>query len=118
MTHGTIGEWQAMVQRFDDLGRAADVALDHDAAEVARLLAERDALLDQLTVALAASPGDTGAMVEALGEATASTTTLIMKVAERTDALRRALREIDRGTRATHAYQHAHGGAGFVDARR
>jgi ABC-type transporter Mla subunit MlaD len=118
MTHGITGEWRAMVQRFDDLGRAADAALEHDAAEVARLLEERDALLDELTTALAAPRSDTGAITEALGQATESTTTLIMKVAERTDALRRALREVDRGARATNAYQHAHGGAGFLDARR
>lgn len=118
MTHGITGEWRDMVQRFDDLGRAADAALDDDAANVSRLLEERDALLDELTVMLAAPHGDTGAIAEALGQSTASTATLIMKVAERTDALRRALREVDRGARATHAYQHAHGGAGFLDARR
>jgi ABC-type transporter Mla subunit MlaD len=107
-----------MVERFDDLGRAADAALDQDAAVVARLLEERDALLDQLTAVLAAPGGDTGAIVDALGQSTESTATLISKVAERTDALRRALREVDRGSRATLAYQHAHGGAGFLDARR
>jgi len=118
MTHGITGEWQAMVQRFDDLGRAADAALDGDANELTRLLAERDALLDQLTVALAAPRGDTGGVVEALGRSTESTATLITKVAERTDALRRALRDADRGARATHAYQPTHGGTGYLDARR
>jgi ABC-type transporter Mla subunit MlaD len=107
-----------MVQRFDALGRAADAALDHEAADVARLLEERDALLDQLTAALAQPGSDTGAITAALEQSSESTATLISKVAERTDALRRALREVDRGTRATHAYQLAHGGAGFLDARR
>jgi len=118
MTHGTTGEWRAMLQRFDELGRVADAALDQDADDVARLLEERDALLEQLTAALASPPGETGAIAAALDQSSASTTTLIMKVAERTDALRRALREVDRGTRATHAYQQAHGDSGFLDARR
>jgi len=118
MRHGTTGEWRDMVQRFDDLGRAADAALDHDGAEVARLLEERDALLDQLTVALASPAGEPSVIAAVLEQSSASTSTLIMKVAERTDALRRALREVDRGARATSAYQHAHGGAGFLDARR
>jgi len=118
MTHGITGEWRAMVQRFDDLGRAADAVLDHDALAVARLLEERDALLDQLTAVLAAPGGDTRAIEDALGQSTESTATLITKVAERTDALRHALREVDRGARATHAYQHAHGSNGFLDARR
>jgi ABC-type transporter Mla subunit MlaD len=118
MTHGSAAEWQDMVHRFEDLGRAADAALDQDATTVARLLEERDALLDQLTLALANPAGDASALAAALDQASTSTTTLIKKVAERTDALRRALREVDRGTRATQAYQHSQGAAGFLDARR
>lgn len=107
-----------MVQRFDDLGRAADAALDTDATEVARLLAERDTLLDQLTAALASPTHEAGAIAEVITHTSQSTAVLIAKVAERTDDLRRALREVDRGSRAALAYQHAHGGAGFLDARR
>ena len=115
------GEWVTMLERFEALGQAADVALDADLASVAALLAERDALLDQLTLALAApaavGDGQRADASAAVDRATVSTATLIAKVAERTDALRRALRDLDRGARATHAYQ-TPPGTRVVDARR
>jgi hypothetical protein len=116
-------DWERMIARFDELGRAADATLDAcpdaettDVESLGQLLAERDAVLDELTRVLAQSDVDDGA-AEALASAGTSTAALIAKVAERTEALRRALRDLDRGTRATQAYQ-APAAGGLVDARR
>jgi len=113
-----------MAESFEALGRDVDRALDEDDGRVAALLAERDALLAQLTTALLARapntpPGESVRPVaEALESASASTATLITKVAERTDALRSALREASRGASATRAYQTGPGTSEFVNARR
>jgi ABC-type transporter Mla subunit MlaD len=115
-----MGEWLAMVHRFDELGRATEEALDTNMAQVAQLLEERDALLAQLSAALAVPPTAqvTAPVTEALTRSATDTATLITQVAERTDALRRALRELDRGARATQAYQLTSGSYPQVDARR
>jgi len=111
-----------MVTRFEALGRDVDSALDVDALRVAALLAERDALLGELTAALAVEVSIGGAAVgpvhEALGSAKVSTATLITKVAERTDALRSALRDVSRTARATAAYGSPADLPGHVNARR
>ncbi len=114
------GEWLAMVHRFDELGRATEDALDTNAAQVAQLLEERDALLARLSEALAAPAASRAAapVAEALTRSATNTAALITQVAERTDALRRALRELDRGARATQAYQLKSGSYPQVDARR
>ncbi len=111
-----------MFDRLDALGREVEATLDvpADAVDVAaleQLLAERDALLRQLTAALTPA-ASTPAVTDALAHAGESTAALIAKVAERTDALRQALRTLDRGTRAANAYQPASGVPGQVNARR
>ncbi len=111
-----------MVTRFEALGRDVEGALDLDAPRVATLLAERDALLEELTAALAVSANHGGATLasvhEALGSAKVSTATLIARAAERTDALRSALRDLSRNARATDAYRSSAALPGQVNARR
>ncbi len=112
-----------MVHRFDELGRATEEALDVNMAQVGQLLEERDALLAQLSAALAdpaqaPSKPVPAPVTEALTRSGTNTAMLITQVAERTDALRKALRELDRGARATQAYQVSSGSYPQVDARR
>ena len=109
-----------IVQHFEALGRQAEDAADAGRSDrLAALLAERDALLAQLAASLAVQPGpaDPG-VVEAVAGAGVSTSTLISKVAERTDALRRELRELGRGERAAEAYMHVPATRGQLNARR
>lgn len=111
------GDWPALVERFDALGRAANDALAEDTARLAALVEERDALLAELARALA-GPVATGATAaQVLSRSATDTSALIAQVAERTDALRQALRDLDRGARATSAY-HTTAARGTVDARR
>ncbi len=113
-----------MVQQFEAVGQEADALLDVDSPRVAALLAERDALLAQLSAAIAADPYLSGEreaitpVVEAMQGACSSTSSLIAKVAERTDALRAELRELSRGARASQAYQPTGDVQGRVNARR
>lgn len=113
-----------MVHQFDALGQETEAALDVDSPRVAALLAERDALLAQLSTAIAADPYLSGEreaispVVEAMQGACSGTATLIAKVAERTDALRAELRELGRGVRASQAYQPTGDVHGRVNARR
>ncbi len=113
-----------MVQQFNALGHEVEAVLDVDSPRVASLLAERDALLAKLSAAIAADPYLSGerpaitSVVEAMEGAYSGTSTLIAKVAERTDALRAELRELGRGARASQAYQSAGDVPGRVNARR
>ena len=116
--------WVAMVQQFDALGQEAEAVLDTDSPRVAALLAERDALLAQLSAAIAADPYLSGEreaispLIEAMEGACSATSSLIAKVAERTDALRAELRDLSRSARASHAYQSISDVSGRVNARR
>ncbi len=98
--------------------------LDVDSPRLTALLAERDALLEQLAAAIAANPSlsaDPAAIapvIDAMQDAQSGTSTLIAKVAEHTDALRAELRELGRGARATSAYQSQPATAGHVHVRR
>lgn len=122
-----------MAESFESLGNDVLAALtrdserdaetSHESSEVELLLAERDALLAQLTAALAESgaavPADTFQPVAAaLSSASTSTATLIAKVADRTDALRTALREMSRSAQVVDAYQSSSSHAGLINARR
>lgn len=116
--------WIAMAEAFEALGRDVERALEEDDSRVSELLAERDALLAQLTTGLGTSVVDAPRaesmrpLAAALERASAGTATLIARVAERTDALRSALRDMSRGADATKAYQAAPDTRGFVNARR
>ncbi len=122
-----------MAESFEALGNDVLTALSRDAetdvdasreaAHVELLLAERDALLAQLTAALAESgaavPADAFQPVAAaLSNASTSTATLIAKVADRTDALRTALREMSRSAQVVDAYQSSSAHVGRINARR
>ncbi len=97
-----------MVEHFNALGDEARELLEGDAARIDALLAERDALLAQLTTALSDATGSAAAhAVVALEGANRSTASLIRDVAERTDRLRAALRTASRGARAGEAYRTA-----------
>jgi hypothetical protein len=116
--------WLTMVRKFEALGEEAGAMVDQGSPRVEALLAERDALLAQLSAALASDAArstDRTAMApvtNALESANASTATLIAKVAERTDALRAELRELSRGARASDAYLSSTDVRGRLNARR
>ncbi len=122
-----------MAESFEALGNDVLTALSRDpdtdadksseSSQVELLLAERDALLAELTAALAESgapvPADAFQPVAAaLSNASTSTATLIAKVADRTDALRTALREMSRSAQVADAYQSPSTHAGLINARR
>lgn len=112
-----------MAETFEALGREVDAAIGTDEARVTSLLAERDALLAQLTTELsaAAAAGEAGGsmpqVVAAIERASSGTADLISRVAGRTDDLRRELREVSRGARATQSYS-APATSEYVNARR
>jgi hypothetical protein len=123
----------AMAESFEALGNDVLTALSRDpetdadvsreSSQVELLLAERDALLAELTAALAESgapvPADSFSPVAAaLSKASTSTATLIAQVADRTDALRTALREMSRSAQVVDAYQSPGSHAGLINARR
>lgn len=111
------GDWPALIERFEALGEAAQVAAASDDARLGPLLEARDAVLAELTHALAGG-GDQDAQA-ALERAAGRTQSLITQVAERTDALRQTLRTLERSVRATDAYHPSGPGAwSSVDARR
>lgn len=133
----SVTDWSTLVARFDALGDAAQAAMSRgaslldeaaslerptvvDAQVLAQVLAERDALLTQLTAALAASKPDDARLAPALERSVARTGDLIQRVAERTDALREALRALKRGAHVHQAYSQASptGGWAVIDARR
>ncbi len=113
-----------MVQQFSALGREADALLDVDSPRLAALLSQRDALLAQLSSAIAANPSlsddpqSVASVVEAMRDACSATSTLIARVADRTDVLRAELRNLGRGARATSAYQAQTAAEGRVHVRR
>lgn len=112
------GDWAVLLERFEALGEAAQVAAASDDPRLGSLLAARDVVLAELTDALASARGDRDAQA-ALELAAARTQSLITQVAERTDALRQALRTLERSTRAADAYHPAGPGArSSLDARR
>lgn len=132
-----VSDWSTLMARFDALGDAAQAAMSRgaslldeaaslepptaaDAQVLAQVLAERDALLAQLTAALAASKPDDARLATALERSVARTGDLIQRVAERTDALRDALRALKRGAHVHQAYRQASptGGWAVIDARR
>ncbi len=117
----------SLVDEFQALGQdahaaadvTADVTADANSERLVAVLAERDALLTQLALVLADQPaGERERAAAALTGATVSTAELITKVAERTDALRRELRELGRGERAHSAYVTQAVTTGHVNARR
>lgn len=111
------GDWAVLLERFEALGEAAQVAAASDDPRLGALLEARDAVLEELTQALAGG-ADRDAQA-ALERAAGRTQSLITQVAERTDALRQALRTLERSTRATDAYLPAGPGAwNSLDARR
>jgi hypothetical protein len=110
-------EWMRIMTAFETLGREADAAMHGDAGQMTRLLAERDALLKELTSLLGQGPAPAG-LENALASASHSTAALITKAAERTDAIRRELREVGRGVRAYSAYAPSPSAAGLLNARR
>jgi hypothetical protein len=136
-----VSDWSTLVARFDALGDAAQEALARtaipldgstprddaapsergrsaDEQRLTELLAERDALLAQLTAAVAGH--DDARLAPALERSVAQTGDLIQRVAERTDALRDALRALQRGAHVHQAYRQASptGGWAVIDARR
>lgn len=127
-------DWSGLLARFDALGATAqavvaraaavplaDVASSGDeVAALSSLLAERDALLAELTVAVRhAGPAD-GRLVPALEQSALQTSALTQRVAERADVLRDALRALDRGVQVQDLYRRAapSGTWSVVDARR
>lgn len=124
MGRATPTGWLTLMEQFNGLGLQAEAALAADAADVSVFVAERDALLTQMALLLREAPAsetsgtDRDGLVRALEAATSSTATLITRVAERTDALRRELRELGQGARAHNAYLGTPGFQGQVNARR
>lgn len=124
MRRAKTEEMIAIVQQFNAIGHEVEAVLDVSSPRIAALLAERDALLAKLSAAIAADPYLSGErqaiapVVNAVEGACSGTSTLIAKVAERTDALRAELRELGRGARASQAYQSASDVPGRVNARR
>jgi hypothetical protein len=134
MSMTSSSDWSGLVARFDALGATAQAAVaraaatpladvattEPDVATLSSLLAERDALLAELTVAVrAAGPADVR-LAPALEQSALQTGDLIQRVAERTDALRDALRSLQRGAHVSDVYRRAapSGAWTVIDARR
>ncbi len=116
-------QWLALVGRFAALGREADAALATDPERLTALLEEREVVLGQLTATLPQQPAAAdrqrlAPVLSALDDARIGTAALTTKVAEHVDMLRSALRNLDRGARASQAYHAATASSGHVDARR
>lgn len=108
-----------LLEALESRARETSEAVAADADRLASLLKERDALLAELTTALGTmSAAEAPALTAALEGASRSTAALITEVAERTDALRRELRTLGRGTVATQAYLPPDAARGQLNARR
>lgn len=108
-----------LIDTFEARAEEARDAAASNPDRLLELLRERDELLAQLTTALGTLSADEApALSAALEGASKSTAALISQVAERTDALRRELREIGRGSLAAHAYLSPDSVRGRLNARR